>query len=44
MTNVNRACGLRRAATREAIAFRSAALLNIYAVKTGSEFGTSSDI
>ena len=31
-------------ATREAIAFRSAAMLNIYAVKTGSEFVTTSDL
>lgn len=31
-------------ATREAIAFRSAAMLNIHAVKTGSEFATSSDL
>ena len=45
-TIVNRACNIRQAcelATREATAFRSAAMWNIYAVKTGSEFVTSSD-
>ena len=31
-------------ATREAIAFRSAAMLNIYALKTGCEFVMSSDL
>ena len=31
-------------ATREAKAFRSAAVLNIYAVRTGSEFVTSSQL
>ena len=31
-------------ATREATAFRSGAMLNIYAVRTGSEFVTSSQL
>ena len=42
MTNVNRACGLRRAATTEAIAFLSAAMLNIYAVNIRFYFRSSS--
>ena len=46
MTIVNRQCATKRSSgrqmTREAIAFLSATMLNIYAVKTGSEFATSS--